>query len=158
MWNNKGQFVRVGIILSPIFGNILIFARSKTHDDMYEKKIPKDFSCGISVLMEIVGGKWKSYLLFLISKGVHRPSELHRKVPAATSRVLNLQLKELEFHGIIGKKIFAEVPPRVEYYLTDFGQSLLPVINAMDAWGSGYIGEFQQLMEHKKNGAPVMEQ
>ncbi|RPE08885.1 transcriptional regulator [Chitinophaga lutea] len=116
---------------------------------MYEKKIPKDFSCGISVLMEIIGGKWKSYLLFLISTGVRRPSELHRKVPTATSRVLNLQLKELEFHGIICKEIYPEVPPHVEYSLTAFGKSLMPVINAMDAWGSGYVGEFQQLMRQK---------
>ncbi len=117
---------------------------------MYEKKIPKDFSCGFSVLMEIIGGKWKSYLLFLISSGVRRPSELHRKVPTATRRVLNLQLKELEFHGIIGKKIYAELPTRVEYYLTDFGKSLLPVINVMDAWGDGYKDEFQQLMQMKQ--------
>jgi DNA-binding HxlR family transcriptional regulator len=117
---------------------------------MYEKKIPKDFSCGFSVLMEIIGGKWKSYLLFLISSGVCRPSDLHRKVPAATRRVLNLQLKELEFHGIIGKRIYAELPPRVEYYLTDFGKSLLPVINAMDAWGDGYKDEFRQLMQMKQ--------
>ena len=116
---------------------------------MYEKKIPKDFSCGFSVLMEIIGGKWKSYLLFLINSGVYRPSDLHRKVPTATPRVLNLQLKELEFHGIIGKKIYAELPPRVEYYLTDFGKSLLPVINAMDAWGDGYKDEFRQLMQMK---------
>ncbi|WP_109700773.1 winged helix-turn-helix transcriptional regulator [Chitinophaga deserti] len=116
---------------------------------MYEKKIPKDFSCGMAVLMEIIGGKWKSYLLFLIGKGVRRPSELHRQVPAATKRVLNLQLKELEFHGIIGKDIYPELPPRVEYFLTDFGQSLMPVINAMDNWGSGYVGEFRQLMERK---------
>jgi DNA-binding HxlR family transcriptional regulator len=117
---------------------------------MYEKKIPKDFSCGFSVLMEIIGGKWKSYLLFLIHSGVYRPSDLHRKVPMATRRVLNLQLKELEFHGIIGKKIYPELPPRVEYYLTDFGKSLLPVISAMDAWGGGYKDEFQLLMEKKQ--------
>jgi DNA-binding HxlR family transcriptional regulator len=117
---------------------------------MYEKKIPKDFSCGFSVLMEIIGGKWKPYLLFLISGGVHRPSDLQRRVPTATRRVLNLQLKELEFHGIIGKKVYAELPPRVEYYLTDFGKSLLPVINAMDEWGGGYKHEFQQLMEKRQ--------
>jgi DNA-binding HxlR family transcriptional regulator len=118
---------------------------------MYEKKIPKDFSCGFSVLMEIIGGKWKPYLLFLISGGVRRPSDLHRKVPTATRRVLNLQLKELEFHGIIGKKIYAELPPHVEYFLTDFGESLLPVINAMDAWGGGYKDEFRQLMQKKQD-------
>ncbi|MGE7777723.1 winged helix-turn-helix transcriptional regulator [Chitinophaga sp. NPDC101104] len=119
---------------------------------MYEKKIPKDFSCGMAVLMEIIGGKWKSYLLFLISNGIRRPSELHRQIPTATARVLNLQLKELEFHGIIQKEIYPELPPRSEYSLTALGQSLMPVINAMDAWGSGHVGEFQQLMERKSEG------
>ncbi|WP_341841411.1 helix-turn-helix domain-containing protein [Chitinophaga caseinilytica] len=116
---------------------------------MYEKKIPKDFSCGMAVLMEIIGGKWKSYLLFLISNGIRRPSELHRQIPTATARVLNLQLKELEFHGIIQKEIYPELPPRSEYSLTALGQSLMPVINAMDAWGSGHVGEFRLLMERK---------
>jgi DNA-binding HxlR family transcriptional regulator len=123
----------------------------KTPGDMYEKKIPKDFSCGFSVLMEIIGGKWKPYLLFLIQNGVVRPSDLQRKIPTATRRVLNLQLKELEFHGIVGKKIYAELPLRVEYYLTDFGASLLPVVNAMDAWGGGYKDEFRQIMQKKQD-------
>ncbi|MCF6405130.1 helix-turn-helix transcriptional regulator [Chitinophaga filiformis] len=117
---------------------------------MYEKKMPKEFNCGISIIMEIIGGKWKSYLLFLISNGIRRPNELQKKVPSATRRVLNLQLRELEFHGIVKRVIYPELPPRVEYYLTEFGESLLPVIQEMDKWGSRHLDNFRTLMEQKK--------
>ena len=116
---------------------------------MYEKKIPKDFSCGFSVMMEIIGGKWKSYLVFLISQGVRRPSDLQRTIPTASRRVLNLQIRELEFHGIIKRVVYPELPPKVEYYLTEFGESLIPVVSAMDNWGNGYLDIFKQLMEQK---------
>jgi DNA-binding HxlR family transcriptional regulator len=116
---------------------------------MYEKKIPKDFSCGFSVMMEIIGGKWKSYLVFLISQGVRRPSDLQRTIPTASRRVLNLQIRELEFHGIIKRVVYPELPPKVEYYLTEFGESLIPVVSAMDNWGNGYLDIFKQLMEEK---------
>jgi DNA-binding HxlR family transcriptional regulator len=116
---------------------------------MYEKKIPKDFSCGFSVMMEIIGGKWKSYLVFLISQGVRRPSDLQRAIPTASRRVLNLQIRELEFHGIIKRVIYPELPPKVEYYLTEFGESLIPIVSAMDNWGNGYLHIFKQLMEEK---------
>lgn len=117
---------------------------------MYEKKIPKDFSCGMAVMMEIIGGKWKSYLIFLISQGVRRPSDMQRAVSTATRRVLNLQLRELEFHGIVKRVIYPELPPKVEYYLTEFGESMLPVVEAMENWGNGYLDVFKQLMEQKK--------
>lgn len=117
---------------------------------MYEKKIPKDFSCGMAVMMEIIGGKWKSYLIFLISQGIRRPSDMQRAVSTATRRVLNLQLRELEFHGIVKRVIYPELPPKVEYYLTDFGESMLPVVEAMENWGNGYLDVFKQLMEQKK--------
>ncbi|GAA0554803.1 winged helix-turn-helix transcriptional regulator [Chitinophaga japonensis] len=122
---------------------------------MYEKKIPKSFECGMAVLMEIIGGKWKSYMVFLIHKGVRRPSELQRAVPSASRRVLNLQLRELEFHGIVKRVIYPEAPPRVEYFLTEFGTSLMPVVTAMDNWGTGYLGAFKALMEKKQAPAPA---
>jgi DNA-binding HxlR family transcriptional regulator len=116
---------------------------------MYEKKIPKSFNCGMAVIMEIMGGKWKSYLVYLINKGVRRPSELQKAVKSANRRVLDLQLRELEFHQIIKRRIYPEVPLRVEYYLTEFGESLLPVVEAMDNWGNDYLSVFESLM--KKN-------
>jgi DNA-binding HxlR family transcriptional regulator len=116
---------------------------------MYEKKIPKNFDCGMSVLMEIIGGKWKSYLVFLIHEGKKRPVDLQKAIPEANRRVLDLQLRELEFHGIIGRNIFPEIPLRTEYYITDFGKSLLPLLNEMDRWGKNKLDDFKQLMKQK---------
>lgn len=109
---------------------------------MYEKKIPKDFSCGMSITLEIIGGKWKPCLINSIHKGIHRPSELARKNPEASKRVLSLQLKELEEHGVVRKVIYPILPPKVEYFLTELGESLLPIITLMETWGSDFIDDF----------------
>jgi DNA-binding HxlR family transcriptional regulator len=103
---------------------------------MYEKKIPKDLNCGIVVTMEVIGGKWKSCLINDINKGIRRPGELHKTHPEASPRVLNLQLSELENHGIVEKTIFPVVPLKVEYALTNKGKSLLPLIDVMRKWGN----------------------
>src|SRR3569833_1653832 len=98
---------------------------------MYLKKIFLFLSCGLDLIGEVLFGKWKVRLLWFINEGHQRPSELQRKIPDASRRVLNIQLKELEEHELIAKTIYPEVPPRVEYRLTDFGKSLLPVIAAL---------------------------
>jgi DNA-binding HxlR family transcriptional regulator len=114
---------------------------------MYEKKIPKDLSCGLNIAIEVIGGKWKANLLANISKGMKRPSELHKSIPQASSRVLNQQLAELEFHGIVKKKIYNVLPPKVEYSLTGGGESILEVLYAMKSWGEGYKETFHQLIK-----------
>lgn len=119
---------------------------------MYEKKIPKSFDCGMSILMEIIGGKWKTYLIYLINNGKIRPNELQKAIPSANRRVLDLQLRELEFHGIVERTIYPELPPRVEYHLTKFGETILPLLEEMDKWGESYLDEFEQLMKKKESG------
>lgn len=116
---------------------------------MYEKKIPKDLSCGIGVTLEMIGGKWKPCLINSIHKGIHRPSELARHNPTASKRVLILQLKELEEHGIIKKIIHPELPPKVEYFLTALGESLLPIVDLMENWGVHFTTAFQEKYKHK---------
>ncbi|MFV8327047.1 winged helix-turn-helix transcriptional regulator [Flavobacterium sp. ZS1P14] len=74
-------------------------------------------------------------MLYFISEGFIKPSELQRKIPDATRRVLNMQLKQLEEHKLVLKIIYAQLPPKVEYGLTDFGKSLIPLINALGQWG-----------------------
>jgi DNA-binding HxlR family transcriptional regulator len=91
-------------------------------------------------------GKWKMRLLWFINEGHQRPSELQRKIPDASRRVLNVQLKELENHELVGKIIYPVVPPKVEYYLTDFGKSLIPVIGAIGQWGDENDQRFQTLI------------
>lgn len=84
---------------------------------------------------EVLYGKWKIRLLWFIDQGHKRPSELQRKIPDASRRVLNIQLKELEDHDLVMKKIYPVVPPKVEYSLTDLGMSLIPIISALGQWG-----------------------
>ncbi|MCS3869526.1 DNA-binding HxlR family transcriptional regulator [Chryseobacterium ginsenosidimutans] len=102
---------------------------------MYERKIPLTIDCGLHLTREVLNGKWKPALLNAISMNVKRPSEILRLLPDATRRVLNVQLKELEDHGMIEKKIYHQLPPKVEYSLTEIGWSLMPIIDAMNLWG-----------------------
>jgi len=102
---------------------------------MYERKLLPNLNCGLDLIGEVLYGKWKVRLLWFINEGHKRPSELQRKIPDATRRVLNMQLKELEDHELITKKIYAVVPPKVEYSLTEFGKTLVPVIAALGIWG-----------------------
>lgn len=106
-----------------------------TFDVMYERKILPNLNCGLDLVGEILYGKWKIRLLWFINEGHRRPSELQRKIPDASRRVLNMQLNELEQHELVSKTIYPVVPPKVEYYLTDFGKTLIPVISALGAWG-----------------------
>lgn len=102
---------------------------------MYQRKIPLNLNCGLDLIGEVLYGKWKIRLLWFINEGFQRPSELQRKIPDATRRVLNIQLKELEEHELVSKIIYPQVPPKVEYSLTDFGKTLIPVISALGNWG-----------------------
>lgn len=101
---------------------------------MYERKILPNLNCGLDLIGEVLYGKWKIRLLWFINEGYQRPSELQRKIPDATRRVLHIQLKELEDHELITKKIYPVVPPKVEYSLTAFGQTLIPVIAELGNW------------------------
>ena len=101
---------------------------------MYERKILPNLNCGLDLIGEVLYGKWKIRLLWFINEGHKRPSELQRKIPDATRRVLNIQLKELEDHELITRKIYPVVPPKVEYSLTEFGKTLIPVISTMGTW------------------------
>lgn len=102
---------------------------------MNERKIPLNLNCGLDLIGAVLYGKWKIRLLWFINEGFQRPSELQRKIPDASRRVLNIQLKELEQHELVSKIIYPVVPPKVEYSLTEFGKSLIPVISALGYWG-----------------------
>lgn len=114
---------------------------------MYEKKIPKDLTCGLNIAIEVIGGKWKANLLANINKGMKRPSELHKSIPQASARVLNQQLSELELHGIVEKKIYPVLPLKVEYSLTKGGESILEVLYTMKSWGEAYKETFHMLVK-----------
>lgn len=102
---------------------------------MYKRKIALNLNCGLDLIGEVLYGKWKIRLLWFINEGYKRPSELQRNIPDASRRVLNIQLKELEEHELVTKKIYPVVPPKVEYSLTDLGKTLIPIISALGQWG-----------------------
>lgn len=113
---------------------------------MYEKKIPLNLNCGLDLIGEVLYGKWKIRLLWFINEGHKRPSELQRKIPDASRRVLNIQLKELEEHELVTKIIYPQVPPKVEYSLTEFGRTLIPVIAALGNWGDAHEEKLRSLI------------
>ena len=102
---------------------------------MYVKKIAPSLKCGLDLVGEVLYGKWKIRILWFIHEGNLRPSELQRKIPDATRRVLNVQLRELEDHELVIRTIYPVMPPKVEYHLTDFGKTLIPLISAIGLWG-----------------------
>lgn len=116
---------------------------------MYERKTMPNLNCGLDLVGEVLYGKWKIRLLWFINEGYLRPSELQRKIPDASRRVLNVQLNELEGHELVTKKIYPIVPPKVEYSLTDFGESLIPVISALGNWGDNHQERLKELISKK---------
>jgi len=94
--------------------------------------------CPIEVALEIVGGKWKLVILEHLTGGVRRFGELRRTMPAITARMLTRQLRELEADGLVLRTVYTQVPPKVEYSLTDIGRSLKPLLEQLRTWGEWY--------------------
>ena len=98
----------------------------------------KDFNpynCGVTQCLNKIGGKWKSLIIHLIRKDYNRFSTLQKIIPEISKQMLVNQLRELEEDKIIDRKIYAEIPPKVEYKLTKYGLSLIPIIDVMQVWG-----------------------
>lgn len=113
---------------------------------MYIKKTPPTLNCGLDLVGEVLYGKWKIRILWFIHIGNLRPSELQRKIPDVTRRVLNVQLKELEDHELVTRKIYPVLPPKVEYTLTDFGKTLIPLIRSIGLWGDEYQDRLRRVI------------
>jgi DNA-binding HxlR family transcriptional regulator len=94
--------------------------------------------CPVEVAIAVLGGTWKLTLVKHLLDGTLRFGELGRRVPAAPTRTLTRQLRELEYDGIILRTVYPQVPPKVEYSLTELGRSLAPLVSAMDEWGAAY--------------------
>ena len=102
---------------------------------MIEKKDIEVEKCPVTYTLSKIGGKWKPIILFLISKGANRVGILQRGIEGISKQMLTKQLRELEADGILERKIYAEIPPRVEYFITDLGASLMSIIVTMKNWG-----------------------
>lgn len=112
----------------------------------YIKLNGQTYPCTVSVTMDLVGGKWKAVILYHLTGGPKRYSELHREMPSITEMTLSLQLKQLQKDGLLARKVYGQKPPvKVVYSLTDFGKSFIPVLNAITSWGNQVVldrGEF----------------
>ena len=101
----------------------------------------KEIKCPVTGLLQIIGGKWKPVILYCLRSEKRRFGEISARIPDISRKVLTEQLKELEEDGLLTRTQFNEIPPRVEYELTDLGKSLSPVLNEMEKWGMENIIE-----------------
>lgn len=97
------------------------------------------FNCPVEATIHLIGGKYKAVILWQLKDQVLRYSELHKRLPKATPKMLTQQLRELESDNLIGRTVYPVVPPKTEYYLTEFGRSVIPVLDAMCDWGKDYL-------------------
>jgi DNA-binding HxlR family transcriptional regulator len=103
------------------------------------KRLDCSPGCAVEATLSLIDGKWKGVILYHLLEGTLRFGELRRRMPNVTQRMLTNQLRELEEDGLIARKIYAQVPPRVDYSMTERGRSLQPVITALKSWGDANI-------------------
>lgn len=99
------------------------------------------YNIGVEATMDIIGGKWKTIILCHLRHGMMRTGELRRAIPAITQKMLTQQLRELENDGIVHREVYEQVPPRVEYSLTERGESLNQILSMLCTWGEENIDE-----------------
>lgn len=96
------------------------------------------YNCPMELAVHLISGKWKVVILWNLSEGALRYSELTRRFPSVTEKVLTAQLRSLERDGLIERRIYPEVPVRVEYSLSEFGKTLIPILKEINHWGMGF--------------------
>lgn len=113
---------------------------------MYTRKIQEDPDCGLYLAMKVLGGKWKCCIMDAISRGISRPSEIARYIIDASTRVIEMQLAELLFYGVVDKCAEDVYPKRTEYKLTSLGETLLPILSQIDRWGLEHASVIRERM------------
>ncbi len=117
----------------------------------------KEYRCAMELTIDLVGGKWKSMILWIIAGRTVRFNALRRELHAITQKMLTQQLRELETDGLLNRKVYAEVPPKVEYTLTEQAKLLLPVLEQLCEWGKKYADESrEQSHPDKKKKSPAI--
>lgn len=100
---------------------------------------PGEYTCGLDATLSVLNGKWKMMILWPLSERPHRFGELRRRVQGVTEKVLTTHLRELEADGIVDRRVYDEVPPRVEYSLTPLGELLNNTLLPLEAWGREHL-------------------
>ncbi|MFV0422893.1 winged helix-turn-helix transcriptional regulator [Oleidesulfovibrio sp.] len=119
----------------------------------------RNYYCSVELTIQLIGGKWKPIILYhLGTQGTYRFGELRRSIPNITQKMLTQQLRELERDGIVDRKVYPEVPPKVEYTLSETGQTIMPVLKQLCKWGKDYeerfgIVEVESEVEEKNSAA-----
>ena len=103
------------------------------------------YNCPVVATFQLIGGKYKAVILWHLMGKTLRYSELHKRMPKATDKMLAQQLRELEKDGLIKRKVYPVIPPKTEYSLTDFGKSLTPILDELCKWGEDYLNGTQTL-------------
>lgn len=99
----------------------------------------KKYYCNVELTLQVIGGKWKPIIIYQLgTKGTLRFSEIKRTIPNITQKMLTQQLRELEADGVVHREVYPQVPPKVEYSMTEMGQSVMPVISSLCEWGAKY--------------------
>lgn len=96
------------------------------------------YSCGMELTMDVIGGKWKTIILWHLRNKTLRFGDLKRRLKGITQKMLTQQLRELEEDGLINREVFPQVPPKVEYSLTEYGKGIIPVLYSIYSWGINY--------------------
>lgn len=113
---------------------------------MQHDQTTAEAECPVRTTVRLLGGKYKSVIVWGLMGGTKRFSEIQALVPEATSKMITKQLRELEADGLVSRKVYPVVPPRTEYSLTEFGRSAIPLIKHMSEWGISYL---------EKEGLPI---
>ena len=116
--------------------------------DIQDKIEKGNFNCEKELTLSIISGKWKVVILWHLGvEGPHRFNELQRLFPSISHKVLSNQLKELTEDGIVNRTVYPEIPSRVEYYMTELGMSLLPIVEMMYDWGKMRMEQIRNTLE-----------
>jgi len=102
----------------------------------------EEFYCPVNLTADVIAGKWKPLVIYYLEEKTRRFGELQKLIPGMTKKMLTQHLRELERDGVVSRKVYAEVPPRVEYSLTRHGESLKPILKLMSAWGTKYRARY----------------
>lgn len=114
---------------------------------MYERKMEEDLDCGIRVALKVFGGKWKLCIIDSIKRGIMRPAEIHKSISGSTLRVIEMQLADLYFFGVVDRDTEDIYPKKTEYRLTELGRSLLPLLSGIENWGNAHAPHVKEKAE-----------
>jgi DNA-binding HxlR family transcriptional regulator len=117
---------------------------------MRTRKHKQSEGCPVEITLHVIGGRWKVLILWYLKERFRRFSELRRLIPGITQKMLTQQLRELERDGLIHRKVYAQVPPKVEYSLTSHATSLGPILNQMCKWGEEHEAVFGDAAAEKR--------